>query len=292
MRSPAAVASGLTFALAVSCAAGAQELSELGTVAQKVSGTTITVAYSRPVERGRRNVFGNLVKWGVLWTPGANWATTLDVDHDVRVEGRLLPKGKYSMWVVPAPDRWTVSLHRRARRFHVDRPDSTDEQLRVTVRPDSGPHTEVMTWDFPEITTGATTLRFRWASVVVPLHIGILPPPLGALGSHAEHAPYLGAYDLEILLPDVPRRRLRIEIAEVGDTLHWRDADGPVAQRRDFVMVPAGEDQFTRWRRGDDGAFWCQADIFVSFTTANGRATGFEVESEDGTVISRATRIP
>lgn len=291
MRRSAIAALGLTAAFVAARPVASQELSEFGSVAQRVSGTRLTVEYYRPVERGRRNVFGDLVKWGQLWTPGANWATTLDVDHDVRVEGKLLPKGKYSVWAVPGPDAWTISLHRRARRFHVDRPDSTDEQLRFTVRPDSGPHTEVMTWDFPEVTTGATTLRFRWASVVVPLHIGILPPPLAALGTHAEHAPYLGAYDLEILiLAGHPHRS--IEIVEVGDTLHWRDADGPVAQRRDFVMTAAGEDQFLRWRRDTGGAFWCEAGIVVSFTTANGHATGFQVESEDGSAISRATRHP
>jgi hypothetical protein len=202
MRAAVALASGIALATLATLArrAGAQELSELGSVSQKVSGTTITGEYSRPVERGRRAVFGDLVKWGQLWTPGANWATTLDVDRDIRVEGKLLPKGKYSVWAVPAPNTWTISLHRRARRFHVDRPDSTDEQLRVVVR--------------------------------------------------------------------------------------------PVAQRRDFVIIPVGEDQFTRWRRAADGAFWCEANIFVSFDTANGRATGFEVESADGGVISRATRIP
>lgn len=291
MRAPTIVASALTLAISA-LPARAQRLSEPGSVAQTVSGTRITVEYSRPVERGRRNVFGDLVKWGQLWTPGADWATTLDVDHDIRLEGKPLPKGKYSVWAVPNPDSWTVSFHRKARRFHMDRPDSTDEQLRLTVRPDSGAHTEVMTWDFPEISTGAATLRFRWASVIVPFHIGISPPPLGALGSHAEHAPYLGNYDVEVLLPGATGRHLRIELVEVGDTLHWRDIDGPLGQRREFVMVPAGEDQFVRARRQADGQLWKEPGIFVSFTTANGRATGFDVEFADGEPVSRGKRLP
>jgi len=293
MRAPvivaALLASGLT---TLASHAAAQKLSEPAAIAQTVSGTRITVEYSRPVERGRRNVFGDLVKWGQLWTPGADWATTLDVDHDVRLEGKPLPKGKYSVWAVPNPDSWTLSFHRKARRFHLDRPDSTDEQLRVTVRPDTGAHTEVMTWDFPEIATGTTTLRFRWASVVVPLHIGVSPPPLGALGSHAEHARYLGSYDVEILLPGATGRHLRIELAEVGDTLHWRDVAGPVELRRDFVMVPAGEDQFVRARKLDDGQLWKDPGIIVTFNGADGRATGFEVEFEDGGLVSRGKRLP
>src|SRR5919199_711996 len=125
--------------------------------AQSVGGTNITVEYFRPVARGREHLFGGVVAWGERWTPGANWATTVDVDRDVRVEGQLLPRGKYSLWADVQPDSWIVSFHRTWRRFHAARPDSTDEQLRLTVHPDSGPPTEVLTFDFPEMSTGATT---------------------------------------------------------------------------------------------------------------------------------------
>ena len=130
---------------APACAQG--RLSERAGVSQTVAGTTIAVEYYRPVARGRGNLFGGVVQWGENCTPGANWATTVEVDHDVRVEGQPLPKGKYGLWIVVRPDTWTVSFHRRARRFHTDRPDSTDEALRLKVRPDSGPHTEVLTFD-------------------------------------------------------------------------------------------------------------------------------------------------
>ena len=42
-----------------------------------VNGTTITLDFSRPVARGRDSLFGGVVHWGELWTPGANWATKL-----------------------------------------------------------------------------------------------------------------------------------------------------------------------------------------------------------------------
>ena len=73
-------------ALVTALPAGAQAqvmASEHGMVQQRVDGTTITIEYYRPQRRGRDNLFGGVVKWGSTWTPGANWATTLDVDHDV-----------------------------------------------------------------------------------------------------------------------------------------------------------------------------------------------------------------
>jgi predicted alpha/beta hydrolase len=148
--------------------------SERGSVGQTVAGTTITVEYSRPKARGR-SLFGGVVKWGEHWTPGADWATTVEVDHDVTVEGERLPKGKYGVWTVVQPDQWTVGFHREWRRFHTNRPDSTDEALRLTVRPDSGPPVELLTFDFPEVDSTGATLRFRWGPVVVPLRIGLSP---------------------------------------------------------------------------------------------------------------------
>src|SRR6185369_7063868 len=55
--------------------------SPFGTVSQRVDSTTIGVEYYRPAVRGRA-IFGSLIRWGRLWTPGANWATTLEVNHD------------------------------------------------------------------------------------------------------------------------------------------------------------------------------------------------------------------
>src|SRR5215213_868139 len=91
--------------------------SEHGVSAQTVNGTTFTVEYFRPVARGRE-LFGKLVRWDRPWTPGANWATTLDVDHDVTIEGQALPKGKYGIWAIPQADEWTLILHKTARAFH------------------------------------------------------------------------------------------------------------------------------------------------------------------------------
>src|SRR6476646_7550513 len=280
-----AVAAGLADGGARPCAAQGL-LSEHAVAAQTIAGTTITVEYYRPVARGRDSLFGKVVTWGEHWTPGANWATTVDVDHDVRVNGAILPKGKYALWTVVRPDRWTVEFHRTWRKFHVPPPsDSTDEQLRLTVPPASGPPVEVLTFDFPEVRPAATTLRLRWGPVVVPLEIAAIPPPLALLASRGDAAPYVGRYDLRVQRRDdegVARGRLLVDIVQAGDTLRWRDADGMEPDRRDFILSPAGDNEFGRARRFPDGQYWADAGMIVSFTMENGRATGFEVETQSG----------
>jgi hypothetical protein len=165
----------LASTLAAEACAAQTKLSEHAVVAQTVAGTTITVEYDRPQVRGRDSLFGKVVKWGSYWTPGANWATTIAVDHDVTLNGAALPKGKYSVWAtVEAPDHWTLELRRTWHKFHVPPPtDPSDVQLRLKVRPATGPPTEVLTFDFPNVRPTGTTLRFRWGTVVLPLEVDL-----------------------------------------------------------------------------------------------------------------------
>src|SRR5215212_7024286 len=74
--------------------------SELAVMSQTIDGTLITVQYSRPRARGRDPIFGTrAVTWGETWTPGANWATTLEVNKPVTINGNPVAKGKYSVWM-------------------------------------------------------------------------------------------------------------------------------------------------------------------------------------------------
>jgi hypothetical protein len=269
-------------------------LSEHAVAAQTIAGTTITVEYYRPVARGRDSLFGKVVTWGEHWTPGANWATTIDVDHDVRLDGALLPKGKYAIWTVVQPDRWMVELHRQWHKYHVPPPsDSSDIQLRLAVRPETSQPTEVLTFDFPVVRPATTTLRLRWGTLAVSLAVAAIAPRLALLASTDAGTPYLGRYDVQVLAHDstLGRRRLQVDITAAGDTLRWHDADGPVAGRRDFVLSPAGQNQFTPARRAPDGQYWPDSGSVVTFTMEGGRAKSFELEQRDGGTGSRGTRM-
>jgi hypothetical protein len=268
--------------------------SERATVGQTFAGVTVRLVYARPQARGRDSVIGRVVHWGETWTPGANWATTLETDRDVLVEGKRLAQGTYSVWAVPRPDRWTVMLSRRARLFHTAHPDPADEALRVDVRPESGPHVEVLTWDFPAVARTGATLRLRWGPVVVPVRLGALAPPVPVLAAADARAPYLGRYEMEHLVvpPGAPPPGVRqVEVFAAGDTLRLRFVDRPSAPRRGFDLVPAGTHRFHPASPGPDGQLWFEREVAYTFTVAAGRAADFEVRREDGTVESRARRL-
>jgi len=67
-----------------------------GGVTQAVNTTDITLEYDRPVLRGR-SVFGDLLDYDVVWTPGANRATWIEFSEPVTVQGASLEAGRYGI---------------------------------------------------------------------------------------------------------------------------------------------------------------------------------------------------
>jgi hypothetical protein len=171
--------------------------SEQATISQTIDGTEIRLEYARPRTRGRDSVFGGEVKWNEVWTPGANWATTLELNRDIKLDGHPVPKGKYSVWlVVKQSGPWTMVLDPRSRLFHMAHVDSTAEQIRYPVMPEAGPVTDVLTWSFPEIRVNGGTMAMQWGAVRVPFRIEVTPS-YNLLMTAAKAAPYLGRYNFE-----------------------------------------------------------------------------------------------
>ena len=267
--------------------------SPFGTVSQLIDSTTITVEYYRPSVRGRA-IFGRLVKWGEVWTPGANWATTLELNRDVRIEGQPLPRGKYSVWMIPAqkPDSWTVVLNRTARRFHVMRPDPKDDQLRFKVAADSAPALEMLTFSFPVVTRTGATLAFHWAGTVVPMRLDIVSSRPAIATAHPL-ASYAGIYEIR-WAADSSRRPVRYEIIDRGNALWVRTTADAVEPGLDteFDLLPAGRDNFHPRQYKNGKLIGDETDLLITFHLEGARATGFEVRGiAEDKVLARATRL-
>lgn len=68
---------------------------------------TIKLFYNRPYKKGRE-IFGGLVPYGMVWRTGANEATTFETNLELQIEGKTLPRGKYTLWTIPAEETWTI----------------------------------------------------------------------------------------------------------------------------------------------------------------------------------------
>ena len=273
---------------------GAQSLaSPFSTVSQTVDSTTINVEYYRPSTRGRR-IFGGLIHWRELWTPGANWATTLEVNRPVRLEGHTLSAGKYSLWFIPAapPEPWIIVLNRAARRFHVQPADARDDQLRFTVAPDSASEQELLTFSFPAVNREGATLAFRWDRTVINLHFEITASRPRIAAAHP-WASYAGSYALRFAR-ETAGPPVRLEITERNDGL-WVQAGEGLAEAgldSEFDLLPAGGNEFHPRQYKNGKLIGDNLDELVIFHLENGRATGFEVHGlAEGKVLVRATRV-
>ena len=147
--------------------------SQAGSVSQRVANTDITVTYNRPVARGRA-LFGALVPYNEVWNPGADQATAIAFSRDVQVNAARLAAGKYSVWVIPRPEMWTVIFSRAADVYHTPYPGEAEDALRLDVKPEPGPHIETLTFYFPTVDGKDATLRLHWGETMVPLSIRVL----------------------------------------------------------------------------------------------------------------------
>jgi hypothetical protein len=145
--------------------------SERGTVSQMVAFTNISVAYGRPVARGRA-LFGALVPWDSVWHPGADSATRIRFSHDVLLEGQPLRAGEYSLWLIPRESKpWTLIVSRAAHVFHKPYPGERFDVLRVDVMPEQVSPVESFTIYFPMVLRDEAVMRLQWGTFAVPIKI-------------------------------------------------------------------------------------------------------------------------
>jgi len=149
--------------------------SERGKVSQVISGTEIEVEYYRPSARGRSPVFGGIVRWGEVWTPGANFATTLRVSRNVALNGVTLPAGKYGLWMqVLEEGPWTLVVHPDTLRGHGNHPGLEEGVVLVPLEPVESPaFEETLTFTIGHLRATSAELRLEWGTVRVPIELGI-----------------------------------------------------------------------------------------------------------------------
>jgi hypothetical protein len=248
--------------------------SERSTVSQTVDGTTITLDYSRPQVRGRNNLFGGEVPWGKVWTPGANWATTIGVDKPITLNGHAVAVGTYSVWFEVQPDAWTMILDPEPRRFHLMPPPEADSQVRFTVHPESGSPTDVLTWSFPAVRPTGATLQMAWANTTATLDIAVQPSrPVTVTAEAAQR--YVGSYRFD-LEPPLGGGTVQFDITYEDNHLVAQWENPPTPRLGRFWLAPLGASMFHPVELEKNEIFDIITDIVFEFTPLDGQAAKFE----------------
>jgi hypothetical protein len=276
---------------AVPAASHAQiQASEAAFVGQTIDGTTLTLEYSRPLVRGRE-LFGGIVPWNVVWTPGANWATTFEVDADIKLNGVEVPAGKYSVWAIPREDQWLMMLNPDARMFHFMKPDSTQATVHIPVTPEEGEHTEMLTWSFSEVRGDFAVLAMAWGNAVLPMQVEV--PATRPVLSADEIALYVGTYEMSVVQADPSwPTEATVEVFEQDGKLRGRMSFTihPVDDEV-FDMVPAGGGRFNPGLYHDGEFFNVEMGIGFDFMVVDEQAVGFEFTAGNGMNFGNGKRV-
>ena len=96
-------------------------------------GKTITVNYSSPRIRGRK-IFGDLVPFGEVWRAGADDATSFVPNVDVIAGGKSVPAGRYTLFALPTPTKWTLIVSKQIGEFGIPYPGEKFDFARMEMK--------------------------------------------------------------------------------------------------------------------------------------------------------------
>lgn len=136
------------------------------------SSPFVKVVYSRPTRKGRE-IFGVLEQYGKVWRLGANESTEIKFYKRVRIAGKSIKAGTYSLFAIPAQDKWTIIVNKQTDRWGAFTYDESKDLLRVDVPiiPLTKP-IEALSITFITQTYG-TDLTIGWDTTMVQVPIQI-----------------------------------------------------------------------------------------------------------------------
>ncbi|MDL5047996.1 DUF2911 domain-containing protein [Oscillatoria amoena NRMC-F 0135] len=132
-----------------------------------IDGVKIKVDYSQPAAKGRK-VMGGLVPYGEVWRTGANEATVIEFDKDVKIEGQALAAGKYTLFTIPGESEWTVIFNKKIGQWgSYDYNKNKDQDaLQVKVKSGKADMTESFT-----ISVGKDVVTMKWENTSVSFKV-------------------------------------------------------------------------------------------------------------------------
>lgn len=145
-----------------SVAQNKQRTSPKAEVSGTVGGANVDIVYCRP-SADKRKIMGELVPFGKVWRTGANAATTIEFDKDVKIEGKSVPAGKYALFTIPNENEWTIILNKDFNQQGAYNYDESKDVLRVSVKPKkSDQYVETFT-----ITPEKDKVNLKWENTEV-----------------------------------------------------------------------------------------------------------------------------
>ncbi|MFK5971724.1 MAG: DUF2911 domain-containing protein [Flavobacteriaceae bacterium] len=142
---------------------------------QTVGLTDVTIDYSRPSMRGR-TIFGDLVPYDKLWRTGANGYTLITFSKDVKIAGKDVKAGTYSIFTKPSASSWEVYFYTDIQGGGTPKEwDDSKVVAKATVQVYPLPMSiETFTISIDDLTSGSANLGLMWEKVYVAIPLEVL----------------------------------------------------------------------------------------------------------------------
>ena len=128
------------------------------------------VIYSRPQKSGRA-IFGGLVKYGEVWRMGANEATEIEFYKHVKIGGKKIARGRYTLYAFVNESSWTIIINKETDTWGSFKYDAKKDVLRVEVPPQkTDAVVESLAMMFEKTNSGCT-LIIAWDNTKVALPV-------------------------------------------------------------------------------------------------------------------------
>lgn len=171
-------------ALKISAQLNLPQGSQLAKVSQRIGITDIEIVYSRP-SVGNREIWGSLVPYGMNnlgfgtakespWRAGANENTVISFTHNVKIEGKDLPAGKYGLhMIIYENGKATIIFSKNYTAWGSYFYDPADDALRVEVNTKEGSHIEQLTYKFDDVLAESVVVVLDWEKKQIPFKIDV-----------------------------------------------------------------------------------------------------------------------
>jgi hypothetical protein len=145
------------------------------------NGKKIAISYGKPSVRERK-IFGAFVPYYKVWRTGTGAATTLITETDIEVDGAVVPRGAYSLYTLPAEERWKLIINKQTGQWGtIYNPQLDLARVDLNIKKLKSP-IEDLTFKLEKIGNDGGTLKIEWAntSLSVPFHVSrdsLVPSP-------------------------------------------------------------------------------------------------------------------
>ena len=135
-----------------------------------LSGASVKVNYSSPRAKSRK-IFGGIVPYGQVWRAGANEATTFVTTADLKVGGKDVPAGSYTVFTIPEENKWTLIISKKTGEWGIPYPGEGSDLARTEMKAGKLPSAvEDFTISFDKAGNGCV-LKMAWENTEASVEI-------------------------------------------------------------------------------------------------------------------------